>query len=195
MAVINSGSQVPEHPIVDYDALVKVCNDLLNAIGEDVERDGLKDTPRRFANYWKEFIEYEPGKLGTTFETISTNQMVTISGLRVWSLCEHHLLPFWCDISIGYISDNKVLGLSKFARVAHKYAHRLQLQEQLTQQIANEVQLLTGSENVAVHAIGEHLCMIMRGIKTPGKMSSSVMRGVFFDKPEARAEFFRMIEN
>jgi GTP cyclohydrolase I len=112
----------------------------------------------------------------------------------VASLCEHHLLPFWCDVSIGYIPDEKVLGLSKFARIAHQFAHRLQLQEQLGQQIANEITRITGTMNVAVVLKGEHLCMTARGIRTPGRMTSSVMRGVFRTESETRMEFLRLIE-
>jgi GTP cyclohydrolase I len=96
-------------------------------------------------------------------------------------------------VAIGYIADGKVLGLSKFARIAHQFAHQLQLQERLGQQIADEVSRITGTENVAVVLKGEHLCMTTRGIRTPGKMTSSVMRGVFRDEYETRMEFLRLI--
>jgi GTP cyclohydrolase I len=118
--------------------------------------------------------------------------MVCVSGMRVSSLCEHHLLPFWCDVSIGYIPDRKVLDLSKFARIAQQFAHRLQLQERLGQQIADEISRITGTENVAVVLKGEHLCMTARGIRTPGLMTSSIMRGVF-RASETRMEFLRLI--
>lgn len=173
----------------DYDRIKELGRELLLAIGEDPDRPGIVDTPRRWANWWREFIQYDAGKVDTLFETASTDQMVAVSGIRVWSLCEHHLLPFYADITIGYIAHDKVLGLSKFARIAHKTAHRLQIQEQLVQQIADEVQALIGSDNVAVVATGEHLCMTMRGIKTPALMRSSVLRGAFRDDPAARAEF------
>jgi GTP cyclohydrolase I len=162
---------------------------LLVFIGENPDRAGLEDTPRRFANYWREFINYEPGTIDTAFEVVTTDQMITVSGIRVWSLCEHHLLPFWCDVAIGYIATDKVLGLSKFARIAHKHAHRLQVQERLVDDIANEITALTGSNDVAVVGKGVHTCMVMRGIKTDGVMTSSVMRGIFRERPEARAEF------
>jgi GTP cyclohydrolase I len=113
--------------------------------------------------------------------------------MRVTSLCEHHLLPFWCDVAIGYIPREKVLGLSKFARIAHKFAHRLQLQERLGQQIADEVSRITGTPDVAVVLKGEHLCMTARGIRTPGVMISSIMRGAFRSESEARLEFLRLI--
>lgn len=167
---------------------------LLKAIGEDPSRPGLADTPRRFADAWREFIDYDPGRTDTCFASAVADQMVVVSNLRVWSMCEHHLLPFWCDVAVGYICTDTVLGLSKFARIAHQFAHRLQLQEQLTGQIADEVSRLTGSKDVAVLSRGEHLCMTMRGIATPGLMTSSVMRGVFRSDANARAEFLRLAQ-
>jgi len=167
---------------------------LLLAIGEDPEREGLRETPRRWADSWREFIEYDPGTTGTTFSSLTSDQLVCVSGIRVASLCEHHLLPFWCEVSIGYIPDEKVLGLSKFARIAHQFAHRLQLQEQLGLQIANEITRITGTMNVAVVLKGEHFCMTARGIRTPGRMTSSVMRGVFRTESETRMAFLRLIE-
>ncbi len=104
------------------------------------------------------------------------------------------LLPFWCEVSIGYIPNDKVLGLSKFARIAHQFAHRLQLQERLGQQIADEITRITGTENVAVVLKGEHYCMAARGIRTPGRMTSSVLRGVFRTESQTRMEFLRLIE-
>jgi len=112
---------------------------------------------------------------------------------KVWSMCEHHMLPFWCDVSIAYIADEKVLGLSKFARIAHKHAHKLTLQEQLVSDIANHVKIILGTDDVAVMAKGEHLCMTMRGIKTPHRMISSALSGKFH-KAEQRAEFLRLVD-
>lgn len=179
---------------MNLNRIEQLTKELLIELGEDPNREGLQGTPHRVANWWSEFINYTPGNTETTFESIETDQMVVVSGLRVWSLCEHHLLPFWCDISIGYITSQKVLGLSKFARIAHQAAHRLQIQERLTQQIADEVERLADTESVAVLAKGQHLCMTMRGIKTPGYMTSSVMRGFFRTKPEVRAEFLEMVK-
>ncbi len=180
-------------PKVDYPRLLELGRELLIAIGEDPDREGLLETPRRWADSWREFIEYDPGQTETCFESISADQMVAVSGLRIASFCEHHLLPFWCDVAIGYITGSKVLGLSKFARIAHQFAHQLQLQERLGQQIADEVSRITGTENVAVVLKGEHLCMTTRGIRTPGTMTSSVMRGVFRAESETRMEFLRLI--
>ena len=183
----------PTTKTVDYPRLLELGRELLIAIGEDPDREGLLDTPRRWADWWREFIEYDPGNTETTFESVAADQMVCVSGMRVASLCEHHLLPFWCDVSIGYITDEKVLGLSKFARIAHQFAHSLQIQERIGQQIADEVSRITGTENVAVVLRGEHTCMTMRGIRTPGIMTSSVMRGVFRAEYETRMEFLRLI--
>ena len=181
-------------PGVDYQKLVSLGRELLLALGEDPNREGLLDTPRRWADSWREFVEYDPGTTETLFSSISTDQMVCVSGMRVYSFCEHHLLPFWCDVSIGYIAAKHVLGLSKFARIAHQFAHRLQLQERLGHQIADEITRITSSEDVAVVLKGEHLCMVSRGIRTPGLMTSSVMRGVFRAESEARLEFLRLID-
>ena len=178
---------------IDHAKVKSLVTELLLALGEDPAREGLLETPRRIANFWQEFIEYEAGKLDTTFSAVKHNQMVAVTGIRVWSMCEHHMLPFWCDVSMAYIADDKVLGLSKFARIAHKYAHKLTLQEQLVSDIANHLKAVLGTDDIAVMAKGEHLCMTMRGIKTPHRMISSALSGKFH-QPEQRAEFFRLVD-
>jgi len=179
---------------VDYPRLLALGRELLLAIGEDPDREGLRETPRRLADAWREFIEYDPGTTDTCFESVSTDQMVVVSGMRVWSICQHHLLPIWADISIGYIATDRILGLYKFARITQKYAHQLQLQERLCKEIADEIAMLTKSTDVAILAQGQHLCMSARGIKTPAIMTSTIMRGVFREKYEARMEFLRLTE-
>ncbi len=179
-------------PRVDFDALRRIGRELLVALGENPDREGIQDTPDRWARWWREFVEYDPGTVDTSFESVTTDQVVIVTGMRVWSLCEHHMLPFWADVSIGYIPQGRVLGLSKFARIAHRHAHQLQIQERLVQAIADDVERLTGSDSVAVIARGEHLCMTMRGIRTPSHMISSVMRGAF-RKDDARLEFLQLL--
>jgi GTP cyclohydrolase IA len=179
---------------VDYARLLELGRELLVAIGEDPDREGLLGTPRRWADWWREFIEYDPGVTETTFQSMASDQMVCVSGMRVFSLCEHHMLPIWCDVSIGYITGERVLGLSKFARIAHQFAHRLQIQERLGVQIANEVSRITGTEDVAVILQGEHLCMSARGIRTQGLMTTSVMHGVFRNEYQTRMEFLHLVE-
>lgn len=190
VATNGNGKNAPKH--VDYEKVMELGRELLIALGEDPDREGIKDTPRRWASWWREFIEYQPGTTDTSFEPITTDQMVVISGMRVYSLCEHHLLPFWCDVSIGYVVHDKVLGLSKFARIAQKVAHHLQLQERVVHDIADEVQAVTGSSDVAVLASGVHMCMVMRGIKTQGLVSSLDTRGVFSTQPDMRADFLQL---
>ncbi len=172
----------------------RAVESLLHAIGENPSREGLVDTPRRVANFWAEFIDYDPGKVSTAFAAVnSADQMVTVSGMRVWSLCEHHLMPFWADVSIAYIPKDKVLGLSKLARIAHKHAHKLQIQERLAEEIAAEVAEHAETEDVAVLVRGQHLCMIMRGIKTEGTMTTTVVKGVFREDAAARTEFLNSV--
>src|SRR5258707_8427874 len=144
---------------VDYNKILEIGRELLVALGEDPDREGLKDTPRRWASWWREFIEYQPGKTDTSFEAVTTGQMVVVSGIRIYSLCEHHLLPFWCDVSIGYITKDRVLGLSKFARIAHRIAHKLQLQERISNAIADEVERVTDSPDVAVLVCRVPICL------------------------------------
>lgn len=151
-------------------------------------REGLAETPARVARFWAEFLDgAEPAP--TTFTHQATDDLVVVSGMRVWSLCEHHLLPFSCEIAVGYLPNGHVLGLSKFGRIAHHVAHRLQLQERLVREVADAVEAATRCPDVAVLAQGEHLCMTMRGIRTPALMTSSVMRGGFRDQPALRSEF------
>jgi len=179
---------------VDYEALERIGRDLLIALGEDPDRAGIAETPMRWAKMWREFIDYDPGKIGTVFDSVAVDQLVIVSGMDVWSMCEHHLLPFSSKISIGYLAGKNVVGLSKFARIAHKHAHNLQLQERLVEGIAQEVKEIAGTDNVAVVGSGVHLCMVMRGIKTPGVMTSSAMHGTFRESAALRAEFMELIK-
>jgi len=120
--------------------------------------------------------------------------MVVVKDIPFYSLCAHHLLPFHGKITIGYIPKGKIIGLSKLARVVQKHAHKLQTQEQLTQQMANELYaLITDCLGVAVISSAVHTCMIMRGIKSEGEMINSVMYGAFRDEAETRQEFFNLI--
>lgn len=177
---------------VDYGKLIIAARQIIEAIGEDPDRPGLIDTPRRWADWWREFMDHEPGRIETVFETVSTDQMVVISGMRVWSMCEHHMLPFSCDITVGYVAKDKILGLSKFARISRMHAHKLQLQERLTHEIADHVSAICDTQDVAVIACGEHLCMTARGAKMNARMNTSVMRGAFMDNQSARNEFFHL---
>lgn len=177
---------------VDFEALQKIGRDLLIALGENPDEERLKDTPERFAKAWREFIEYDPGKIDTVFNAGSTDQVIVVSGIKIWSMCEHHLLPFNATVSIGYLAKNRLLGLSKLARIAQFVGHHLQLQERVVEEIGSLVQQIGETEDVAVLACGEHLCMTMRGIKCEALMTSSWMRGIFKEEASARMEFMEI---
>jgi len=175
--------------------LTEIGRDLLFALGRDPDTDkGIADTPARFARMWAEFVTRgtSADEMTAFAHETANDQMVVVSRMRVWSMCEHHLLPFWCDIAIGYVPQARILGLSKFARIAHQIAGSLQVQERLVSSIADRIAAVTGSKDVAVIGHGEHLCMTMRGVKTPALMTSSALRGVFYTNPAARAEFLSL---
>lgn len=167
---------------------------ILEAIGEDPTWEGLDGTPARVARFYKEFFDYDPGTIDTTFEAIEADEMVILKNVPVFSLCSHHILPFRLRMSVGYIPQEggRILGISKIARIIQKHSHKLQLQEGLVNDVAQEIMELVNPRGVAVVAEGEHLCMQMRGIRSPGTMVTSVMLGDFRDEPECRAEFLRL---
>jgi len=178
--------------MIDYDAARQATADLMKAVGI-ADSPHTTGTPDRVARWWGEFMDYDPGSTETTFPIEHVDQMVVVSGIEVWSLCAHHLLPFSATVSIGYIADTHVLGLSKFGRIAHEMAHRPGTQEQLVADIADRVEKVTQTADVAVTASGVHLCMAMRGIRTPATMTTSVARGAFRDRPETRAEWLTLV--
>lgn len=178
---------------VDIAELEVIGRALLVAIGEDPDRDGLRDTPKRWARWWQEFLEVEKRDTWTSFDALRTDQMVVVRNIAAWSLCEHHLLPFSCDVSVGYLATGKLLGLSKLVRIVRSCTQSLQMQERLVEEIAAAVHAATGSESVAVVVRGKHLCMAMRGVRD-GKadMVTSVMRGTFLQDSAAREEFLAL---
>ena len=176
---------------INRERIADLTRELLVEIGEDPLRPGLLGTPDRVAKFWDEFAGYSDTNMETTFESVSVDQLVVVSGMRVWSLCEHHLVPFYSDISVGYLTTERVLGLSKFGRIAHYFAHRLQTQEKLVEDIGQALTDLVGAD-VGVIGRGVHLCMMMRGIRTPAVMTTSSLRGRFRDEQDLRAEFLSL---
>lgn len=169
---------------------------LLRAIGEDPEREGLTDTPDRVARFWMEFLHGEGNAtLSTRFSAPSFDEMVVLRGIRFYSLCEHHLLPFIGTAAVAYIPNGGgVLGLSKLARIVRKHAARLQIQERMASEIATDIGDLASTPHVGVSLQGEHLCASMRGVRSQdSQFVTNVMRGALRDKPEARAEFLDAI--
>ncbi|GIW13578.1 MAG: GTP cyclohydrolase 1 [Tepidiforma sp.] len=171
--------------------------ELLRAIGDDPERDGLRDTPRRIAEMYAEIFEglfTDPREhLRVGFE-VAHDEMVILRNIPFYSMCEHHFLPFHGEAHVGYIPDGRVVGISKLARVVEGYARRPQVQEQLTSQIAEAIQDVLQPDGVAVVIEAEHLCMTMRGVKKPGsRMVTSAMRGDFKNSHVTRAEFLSLV--
>ncbi len=171
---------------------------IIAAIGEDVTREGLVDTPKRAAKAFK-FLNngYEKNLTdvlnGAIFQA-DTEDMVIVKNIELYSLCEHHLLPFIGKCHIAYLPHGKVLGLSKLARIVDMYARRLQIQEKLTKQIADAVDTAVNARGVAVVIEAKHLCMMMRGVeKQNSVMTTSVMTGIFRENISTRSEFLSLI--
>ncbi len=171
---------------------------IISTLGEDLKRDGLRDTPMRAAKAMAYLTRGYQQNLeevvnGAIFES-DTDEMVLVKDIELYSMCEHHMLPFIGKCHIGYLPRGKVLGLSKFARIIDMFARRLQIQENLTKQIAQAVEEVTGAAGVAVIIEAKHMCMMMRGVeKQNSVMSSSVMLGAFRNNPATRQEFLQLL--
>jgi GTP cyclohydrolase I len=172
---------------------------LLSSVGEDIYREGLLDTPDRVTRMYDEIFKgysQDPSTiLGTTFSDDVYEELVLVKDIPFYSHCEHHMVPFFGKISVGYIPNGKVVGLSKIARLIECFARRLQIQERLTSQIANLLDETLNPKGVAVVVSAEHMCMTMRGVQKPGSLTvTSAMRGVFLKEESARAEFLQLIK-
>jgi GTP cyclohydrolase I len=171
---------------------------ILEQLGEDPCREGLKDTPKRAAKAMRYLCQGYTQDLddvvnGALFSS-DNSEMVLVKNIELYSLCEHHLLPFIGKAHVAYIPNGKVLGLSKVARIVDMFARRLQIQENLSRQIADAVQKVTNALGVAVVIEAQHMCMMMRGVeKQNSSMVSSVMLGEFRENPATRAEFLELI--
>lgn len=170
---------------------------LLEGIGEDVNREGLKETPARIARMYEEIfagMDEDPKKhLSKTFH-VKNNEMVLEKDIVFYSMCEHHFMPFYGKAHVAYIPDGKVVGLSKLARTVEVFAKRPQLQEQMTEQIANALMEDLGAKGAMVMIEAEHMCMTMRGVKKPGsKTVTVVMKGEFQDNEKLQNSFYQMM--
>lgn len=187
----------PTRPI-DLEAAARAVRDLLVAVGEDPERDGLRDTPDRVARMYAETLSGSSMRaedvLTTTFD-IGHDELVLVKDIDVYSTCEHHMIPFHGVAHVGYIPgvDGRITGLSKLARLVDVYARRLQVQERLTTQVADALVRLLDPRGVIVVIEAEHLCMSMRGVRKPGsRTTTSAVRGVLRN-PATRAEAMSLI--
>ncbi len=176
-----------------------IIRDLLIKLGEDPEREGLKKTPERYEKamrFLTKGYDEDPKEVlrGAVFHE-QYDEMVTVKDIEVFSMCEHHLLPFFGKCHVGYIPRNRIVGLSKIARVVDLYARRLQVQERLTQEIATALMDTLQPQGVAVVIEAFHLCMMMRGVeKTNAKAVTSAMLGVFRTNNSTRMEFLELIQ-
>eukprot|EP00764_Aduncisulcus_paluster_P000342 gnl/Carplike_NY0171/10479_a14770_152.p1 GENE.gnl/Carplike_NY0171/10479_a14770_152~~gnl/Carplike_NY0171/10479_a14770_152.p1 ORF type:complete len:204 (-),score=2.22 gnl/Carplike_NY0171/10479_a14770_152:103-645(-) len=171
---------------------------IIEQLGEDLDRDGLKDTPTRAAKAMRFLTR---GYNQTLNEVVNdalfpsdNSEMVVVQNIELYSLCEHHLLPFIGKAHVAYIPNGKVLGLSKLARIVDMYARRLQIQENMTKEIAEAIQNVTGAAGVGVVIEAQHMCMMMRGVeKQNASMKTSMMLGSFRSNPATRAEFMALV--
>ena len=187
--------------MIDKNRIEKAIKEILIALGDDPDRPGLVDTPKRVAKMYEEVFEgmnYTnkeiADKFCKCFDT-DNNDLVVVQDIPIFSYCEHHLaLMYNMTVSIAYIPNGKVLGLSKFARIADMVGKRLQLQERIGSDIAEIVQMATGSKDVLVVVQGEHSCMTARGIKSRGaKTRTATIRGAFNDNVELRKEAYSLM--
>jgi len=192
-------NQEPIYPPIDKTRIIEAIEEVLSAIGEDPEREGLVRTPHRVANAYEEILggyTTDASKLinGALF-TVDYDEMVVVKDIEFFSLCEHHMLPFFGRAHVAYLPRNKVIGLSKIPRIVDMFAHRLQVQERMTQQIATFIQKTIDPLGVGVVIEAQHLCMMMRGIKKEqASMTTSTMLGGFRNKLDTRMEFLNMIQ-
>ena len=187
--------------VFDEGAIKTAVTSIIKAIGEDPKREGLVDTPRRMAEMYEELfvgLGKDPKEELAVGYELGHREMVIVRDIPFYSMCEHHLLPFYGTVDIGYIPDvsGRVVGISKLARVVEILARRPQIQERMTTQIADAIFEGLGADGVALVVKATHLCMIMRGIEKPGSsVITSAIRGAFRRKPASRAEFFSLIQN
>jgi GTP cyclohydrolase IA len=179
---------------IKFDELREAVSHILQAVGENPDRQGLKETPERVARMYEELLAgYRENPLeilnDAVFE-VSYDEMVIVRDIEFFSLCEHHMLPFMGRVHVAYIPDGKVIGLSKIPRIIDMYAKRLQVQERMTRQIADLLEALLLPQGVAVVVEGLHLCSMMRGVKKhDARMTTSAMLGAFRKRLATRSEF------
>lgn len=183
---------------MNVERVAQLVREILIEVGEDPNREGLRRTPERVARAYEFLTSGYRGNVhdlvnGAVFES-HANNMIICRDIEVYSLCEHHMLPFFGRCHVGYIARNKVLGVSKIARIVDLHARRLQVQERLTAQIAREIMDATDAEGVGVVMECRHLCMMMRGVeKQNSVMTTSSVLGSFHDDPPTRSEFLNLV--
>lgn len=184
--------------MMDHEKIKAAVRMLLEGMGENVDREGLKETPERIARMYEEIyggMQENPGEHLSKVFSVDNNELVVEKDIVFYSTCEHHMMPFYGKAHVAYIPNGKVVGLSKLARTVEVYARRLQIQEQMTGQIADAVMEHLAPQGVMVMVEAEHMCMTMRGVKKPGSRTVSIAaRGVFENNAILQNQFFQMVK-
>ena len=200
-----SGDSIIETPEIDLPetaesgSIPELVRKMFVEVGEDPNREGLQRTPERFEKAFRFLTsgyDQDPAKIlnGAMF-SVCYDEMVVVKDIEMYSLCEHHLLPFFGKCHVAYLPNKKVVGLSKIARLVNMYARRLQIQERLTNQIANTIQEQLNPQGVGVIIEARHLCMVMRGVEKQNSLAvTSAMLGAFRDNKETRDEFLSLVK-
>lgn len=176
---------------------LELVKQTIKAIGEDTEREGLLSTPRRVVKMWDEIYKgykQKPEDILTTFDADGYDQIVLLKDIELYSMCEHHMLPFFGKAHVAYIPNGRVIGISKLARLVDIYAKRLQIQERLGEQVTDALMKYLKPKGAACIIEATHMCMRMRGVaKQNSVMTTSSLKGVFLNKPEAKQELMQLI--
>lgn len=184
--------------MIDQKKLQEAAKLIIEAIGEDPEREGLKATPERIGRMYEEIMagySQSPEDVLSTFFTVEENSPVIEKDITFYSMCEHHMLPFFGKAHIAYIPDGKVVGISKLARCVEVYARRLQIQEHMTAQIADALMEALAPKGVLVVLEAEHTCMTMRGVRKPGSKTVTISaKGIFKENQELCDRFLRLMK-
>jgi len=183
---------------MDNEKVKNIISDLLKNIGENPQREGLLETPRRVADAYEFLTSGYNKKIEEVMNEALFNEkydeMVLVKNIDFYSLCEHHMLPFYGKVHVAYIPDGKIIGLSKIPRIVDVFARRLQVQERMTRQIADTLEKYLKPKGVAVVSEAYHMCMMMRGVqKQNSSATASAVHGDFKDDPRTRAEFLNLI--
>ncbi len=181
--------------MIDREKLKLAIKMFLEAIGEDPNREGLRETPERVVRMWEEFERMREFDFKLFEEYGNYNEMVVVKDIYFGSFCEHHLLPFVGKVHIAYIPRDRVCGLSKLVRTVRAFSLRPEVQERLTQRIANFIEEELNPKGVGVIIEAEHLCMSLRGVQTPGHLTvTSALRGIFLKDQRTREEFLKIVK-